>query len=264
MSFESKIMDQAVAYSVYLPSDYADSDRSYPVVYLLHGYTDDETAWVQFGEVNFAVDRGIASGEIPPMIIVMPDGGLTFYINDYKNEALWEDMFIKEFMPRIESEYRIRRKKEFRGIAGLSMGGYGSAILAMRYPELFAASAPLSAAFYTDEELTAMEADQYEKRYGILYGEGLSGEERLTEHWQTYSVIRQAQTLPVDRLKSVRWRIDCGDDDFLYKGNATMHIILRDRGVPHEYRVRDGAHNWTYWRTGISDALKFIGQSFHR
>ncbi len=58
------------------------SSRRYPVVYLLHGYTDDESGWIQFGEINLAADRAIAEREIPPMIIVMPDGGVTFYIND--------------------------------------------------------------------------------------------------------------------------------------------------------------------------------------
>jgi len=62
----------------------------------------------------------------------------------------------------------------------------------------------------------------------------------------------------------VRYWIDCGDDDFLTKGNSLLHVALIDKGVPHEYRVRDGAHNWTYWRTGIVDALAFIGDSFRQ
>jgi S-formylglutathione hydrolase FrmB len=84
------------------------------------------------------------------------------------------------------------------------------------------------------------------------------------KRWDIQSIFLVIMICPIDQLKSVRWYIDCGDDDFLYKGNATMHIILRDRGIPHEYRVRDGGHNWLYWRTGITDALKFIGKSFHR
>ena len=58
--------------------------------------------------------------------------------------------------------------------------------------------------------------------------------------------------------------MDCGDDDFLYKGNAALHVVLRDRNIPHEFRMRDGAHSWIYWRTGIVDGLKFIGKGFHR
>jgi S-formylglutathione hydrolase FrmB len=264
LNMESKILGQKVAFSVYLPYDYETSRRSYPVVYLLHGYTDDETAWVQFGEVNVAADQAIAAGEMPAMIIVMPDGGVSFYINDYKQEVRWEDMFVREFIPYIESQYRIRQKKEFRGIAGLSMGGYGATVLAMRNPQLFAACTPFSSAYRTDEELVEMDQKYYESRYAGLYGRNLTGKQRLNEHWYKYSVLHMAKTLPVEQLSSVRWYIDCGDDDFLYKGNSMLHIILRDRGIIHEYRVRDGGHNWFYWRTGIKDALVFIGKSFHR
>jgi S-formylglutathione hydrolase FrmB len=264
LSMDSKILGKKVGYSVYLPFDYELSSRSYPVVYLLHGYTDDETAWVQFGEVNVAADKAIAAGEMPAMIIVMPDGGVSFYINDYQNQVRWEDMFIQEFIPDVEKRYRIRQKREFRGISGLSMGGYGATIMAMKYPDLFIACAPFSSAYWTDDEMVEMDNNRYESMYGWLYGQNLTGKKRLTDHWYKYSALHLAKTLPIDQLKSVRWYIDCGDDDFLYKGNATMHIILRDRGIPHEYRVRDGGHNWLYWRTGITDALKFIGKSFHR
>jgi S-formylglutathione hydrolase FrmB len=263
LEMDSKILKKDVNYSIYLPFDYESSSRSYPVVYLLHGYTDDETAWVQFGEVNVSASKAIAAGEMPAMIIVMPDGGTSFYINNYNSQVRWEDMFIQEFIPYIESRYRIRQKREFRGISGLSMGGYGATLLAMRHPELFVACAPFSSAYRTDEEMIEMDAKNYEARYGNVFG-NLTGKKRLTGHWYKNSALHLAKTLPVEQLKSVRWYIDCGDDDFLYKGNSTMHIILRDRGIPHEYRVRDGGHNWTYWRTGIKDALVFIGRSFRR
>lgn len=263
LKMSSKVMGKDIAYSVYLPPDYETSRRSYPVVYLLHGYTDDETAWVQFGEVNQTVDEGIANGTIPPMIIVMPDGGVTFFIDDYKGRAKFETMLLEELMPSVESQYRIRQKKDFRGISGLSMGGYGATILAMRHPDLFAACAAFSSAYRTDEEMANM-GDRYDDVLGKLYGENLEGEARLTEHWHQYSPLYQAKTMDTEQLKSVRWYIDCGDEDFLYEGNSIMHIILRKRDIPHEYRVRDGTHNWSYWRTGIKEGLKFIGESFHR
>ncbi|MFW5762133.1 MAG: alpha/beta hydrolase [Cyclobacteriaceae bacterium] len=264
LSIESKILGTTVNYSIYLPPDYATSTRSYPVVYLLHGYTDNETAWVQFGEVNAAADRGIENGDVAPAIIVMPDGGVTFYINDYAGKVRWEDMFIEEFIPDIESKYRIRSKKEFRGISGLSMGGYGSTILAMRHPDMFAACAAFSSAYRSEEEVLEMSQQNYNRMYANLFGPDLTGEDRLTDHWKSYNTLHQAENMPVEELNKVRWYIDCGDDDFLYKGNSMMHIILKEREVNHEYRVRDGAHNWEYWRTGIYAGLKFISQSFHR
>ncbi len=262
-SMNSKILKENVNFSIYLPSDYETSERSYPVVYLLHGYTDDETAWVQYGEVNRILDKDIASGKIPPMIVVMPDAGVTWYINDHDGKVRYEDMFVKEFLPYIESTYRIRTEKRYRGIAGLSMGGYGAFMFALNYPDLFAASAPLSAAIYTDEEVISYTQERWDRTEAVMYGKGLKGKDRLTKHWIDNNPLRMLEKLDVEKLKSVRYYFDCGDDDFLYRGNAATHVLLRNMGVPHEFRMRDGHHNWAYWRSGISDALAFIGQSFH-
>eukprot|EP01136_Pigoraptor_vietnamica_P033216 Opistho-1_new@95855 len=99
---KSAIMGKDVHYTVYLPADYETSSRNYPVVYLLHGYTDDNTGWLQFGEINRYADKAIAEGVIPPMIIVMPDADSTWYINSYDGKEKYEDFFVKEFMPSIE------------------------------------------------------------------------------------------------------------------------------------------------------------------
>lgn len=264
LQMESALLGEEVDYAIYLPPGYDDSDRYYPVVYLLHGYTDEEWAWIQFGEVQLAADRAIAGRKIPPMIIVMPDGGVTWYINDHNNEHPFEDMFVEEFIPFIEKTYRIRSEKEFRGISGLSMGGYGALMYSMRYYRLFAACAAFSAGVMTDEEIRNMPQQQYDRMFGPLFGTGLPGDARLTDHYQEHSPLHLAETMPADSLQQVRFYLDCGDDDFLYRGNSALHVALRNREIPHEYRVRDGSHNWGYWRTGIGDALEFIGRSFHR
>ena len=263
LKLNSKIMGKDVKFGLYLPPDYYTSNRRYPVVYLLHGYSDDETGWMQFGEAPVITDQLINKGEIAPVIIVMPDAGVTWYINDYLGKTRYEDMFIKELIPMIDSTYRTRAKKEFRAITGLSMGGYGTCILAMHNPELFVAAAPMSAAFIPDEDLTAMPEGQYNSTFGFLYGPA-KGSERLTANWKKNSTLEQAKTMPEDKLKSIKWYFDCGDDDFLYKGNAQMHTILMDRKIPHEYRMRDGGHTWTYWRTALPEVLKFFSVSFHR
>jgi enterochelin esterase-like enzyme len=154
--FESKLVDYPVEYSIYLPPDYETSERSYPVLYLLHGYTDDETGWIQFGEVNAIADKAIKSDDATSCIIVMPDGKVTLYCNHYNGKDPWEDMFIKEFIPFIEEEYRIRKKKEFRAIAGLSMGGNGALLLSMRNPDLFSSCVAMSAAVFTDDDVMTM------------------------------------------------------------------------------------------------------------
>ena len=260
----SKILSKDVAYTVYLPPDYTSSDRTYPVVYLLHGYTDDNTGWLQFGEINRYADKAIAEGTIPPMVIVMPNGDSSFYINSYDGKEKYEDFFIKEFMPSIEKAYRIKAEKKYRGVAGLSMGGYGSLIYALKYHDLFAVAAPLSAPVWNDDEIINMSEEQWRSTNGQLYGRGLKGRDRLTTAWYNNSILRLIETKSADDLRKVRYWIDCGDDDFLSIGNCLLHIALMNKKVPHEFRVRGGTHNWTYWRTGITDALQFIGQSFRQ
>ena len=264
LTMSSSILGKSVNYSVYLPYDYETSKRSYPVVYLLHGYTDNETAWVQFGQVHHVLDKKIALRELPEMIVVMPDAGVTWYINDFKNKVRYEDMFVEEFIPYIDKTYRTRATKEFRGITGLSMGGYGSLLYAMKHPNLFAASAPLSAAIYHKEEVIKHKAARWEKVESILYGKDLKGEDRITAHWKANNPFYLADSSDKRSLREVKYYFDCGDDDFLYKGNSLFHVKLRDMNIKHEFRIRDGKHNWQYWRTGIGDALVFIGNQFRR
>jgi enterochelin esterase-like enzyme len=264
LQFSSAILGRTVNYAVYLPPDYRISSRRYPVVYLLHGYTDSEYAWVQFGEVNLAADRAIAGREIPPLIIVMPDGGVTWYINDFQNNVRYEDMFVDEFVPHIDATYRTRPDKEFRGVAGQSMGGWGALMFAMRHPDKFAACAAFSPAVWTDEDLVSIEQKMFDQLFGKVFGPKLAGQDRLTAFFRKYHPLDLAKTLPEESLKKVRYYIDCGDGDFLFKGNAALHVVLSDRKIPHEFRVRGGEHDWTYWRTGIVEGLKFIAQSFRR
>lgn len=265
LKISSAVLGRDVAYAVHLPPDYGTSTRRYPVVYLLHGYTDNESGWIQFGEVGWAADRAVASGELPPMIIVMPDGGVAWYINDAAGKVRWEDMFVQELVPHIDSTYRTRASREFRGVAGLSMGGWGTLVHLFRHPDLFAAGAAFSAAVWTEESIAGQKQENWDKLFGPLFGAtGRKGRDRLTPHFRKHSPLELAKTLPEDTLKTVRLYIDCGDDDFLIGGNCALHLALTDRKIPHEFRVRDGGHTWSYWRTGIVDGLKFIGRSFHR
>ncbi|MEZ5106990.1 MAG: alpha/beta hydrolase family protein [Draconibacterium sp.] len=260
LEFESKIVNYTVKYSIYLPPDYYTSERSYPVVYLLHGYSDDETGWIQFGEANSIADKAINSGDATSCIIVMPDGKVAWYSNSYDGKDRWEDMFTDEFIPFIEKNYRIRSKKEFRAIAGLSMGGYGALTLSMRHPDLFSSCVAMSSGTFTDEEI--LNGDMYDRYFGHIYGPKPKNE--VSESWKAYNPIHLAETVDKEKLKSIRFYIDCGDDDFLYKGNSTLHIKMRDLQIPHEYRVRNGSHSWSYWRTGLYDGLMFISEKFHR
>jgi len=264
LSMQSEILSYSVHHCVYLPPGYDESTRRYPVVYLLHGYSDKEWGWVQFGEIQQAADRAIAERIIPPMIIVMPDGKVSFYCNDYKGKDRWEDMFIQEFIPYIEKNYRTRADKEFRGIAGLSMGGFGALMFAMRYPDTFAACAAFSSAAYEDETFIGRTAERKweETSYSKIFGPLENGD--LPTAFREHHSIDLVKSKAVEELKKVRYYIDCGDDDFLINGNMRLHKVMKQRDIPHEFRVRDGRHHWPYWRSGIVDGLKFIGEGFQR
>ena len=262
LTIQSKILNKEVRYTIYLPFDYITSSRFYPIVYLLHGYTDNDMGWLQFGEVNMIADEAIAKREIPPMIIVTPDAGVSWYINNFDNTVMWEDFFIKEFIPFIELKYRIRKEKRYRGIAGLSMGGYGTLNFAFKYPDLFSAAAPMSAAIYTNEQVANFSPERWNKVEGILFGNNLVGKKRLTKHFNENDPLYLIDSLDVNKLKTVRYYIDCGDDDHLTIGNSLLHIKMVKLKIPHEFRMRDGRHNWKYWRSGLVNALKFIGKSY--
>lgn len=258
----SKILGKNVNFSVYLPPNYQANDtRKYPVLYLLHGYSDNETAWVQFGNIDQTADIAIASGEITPMIIVMPDGDLDWYINDNTGKIRWMDMFIQEFIPFIDKEYRTRASSEFRAISGLSMGGYGALIHTIKNPSVFSTCAVLSAAVWTEKEIIEEKIDDYKNPW---WKKGSVGKAKLTTHWYLNSVLEQMSKSQIDSLKKNRWYLACGDKDFLTIGNAQLHILMTERKINHEYRVFAGEHNWQFWRTHIIDVLKFVTKSFDR
>jgi enterochelin esterase-like enzyme len=109
-----------------------------------------------------------------------------------------------------------------------------------------------------------MKDEYWENTFGQLYGHGLKFQTRLNQAWYNNSVVKMLQSKPAEEQKKLRYWIDYGDDDFLTKGNCLLHIALIKKKVPHELRVRGGTHNWTYWRTGITEDSKFIGEDFHQ
>jgi enterochelin esterase-like enzyme len=259
LSMNSDILKGERKYAIYLPPDYETSQRSYPVLYLLHGYGDDQSGWIQFGEVLRITDNSIKEGIATPMIIVMPNADLPYkgYVNRPDVAYNYEDFFIKEFIPYVESKYRIRSEKRYRAIAGLSMGGEGTFIYALHHPDMFSSACPLSAATgpYDSDSLN---------NYYIMRGMKNISQESAEEFYKKYNVLYLVKNMMDDQKKSVRWFIDCGDDDFLYEGNSLIHIVMRENNIPHEFRIRNGAHNWTYWRESLPEVLRFISDAFHQ
>lgn len=257
LTVTSDILDGERKYAVYLPPDYETSERSYPVLYLLHGSGDDQTGWVQFGEVLRIADAGIKEGSATPMVIVMPDAdtGKRGYFNQ-GDTWRYEDFFFEEFIPAIEKKYRIKGEKRFRAVAGLSMGGGGSFMYALHHPELFSSACPLSAYI---GPLTMDDFKERLKESDIKYSQA-----EMKDYFKGHNVLELLETVPPEDVKSVRWYIDCGDDDFLFEGNSLVHIAMTKKEIPHEYRVRDGGHSWTYWRQSLPKVLSFVSDAFHQ
>ncbi len=209
LSHTSKILKVERNYAIYLPPDYETSQRSYPVLYLLHGSGDDQTGWVQFGEVLHISDKAIKEGKATPMIIVMPDAKTTRlgYFNSIKGDWKYEDYFFKELMPYVEKTYRIKSEKRYRAIAGLSMGGGGSFMYALHHPELFSSACPLSA--YIGPK-TAEEILNGQSRY---IDKNINQQEALA-YFKQHNVLQLIESVSKEQIEAVRWYIDCGDDDF--------------------------------------------------
>ncbi len=259
LSLPSKILKADRKFAIYLPPDYETSQRSYPVLYLLHGAGDDQTGWVQFGEVLNITDQAIREGKATPMIIVMPDAntGQRGYFNDVKGEWRYEDFFFQELMPYVEKKFRIKNDRRYRAVAGLSMGGGGTFMYALHHPELFSSACPLSAYI---GPLSLQEATARIKKDNPDVADSA-----IQNYYNNHNALSLLEKLNTpEQKKAIRWYIDCGDDDFLYEGNSLVHIAMRKKEIPHEFRVRDGAHNWTYWRTALPTVLEFVSQGFHQ
>jgi enterochelin esterase-like enzyme len=161
--------------------------------------------------------------------------------------------FFQELIPFIEKSYRVKADKRNRAVAGLSMGGGGTYLYALNHPDMFSSACPLSASTYT----TSFE------EYKMRFKDANMPDSLILKNFNERTILGKISTMPDKQKNEVRWYIDCGDDDFLYEGNSMVHIIMRQKNIPHEYRVRDGGHTWTYWREALPKVLEFVSQSFH-
>lgn len=258
LTLPSKILNMERKYAIYLPANYETSQRNYPVLYLLHGGGDDQTGWVQFGEVQHITDKAIAEGVSTEMIIVMPDAdtGTRGYFNSVRGNWNYEDFFFKEFMPYIEKTYRIKAKKQYRAVAGLSMGGGGTFMYALHHPELFSSACPLSAS------VGPIDLKDAETRLKRSLPDATEAE--VKKMYETQNALFLVNNMPDADKKAVKWYIDCGDDDFLFEMNSLMHIAMRKKEIPHEFRIRNGGHSWPYWRSALPTVLGFVSDTFHQ
>lgn len=244
-AFHSKALNADMQYNIYLPQGYEEKGPL-PFFLLLHGYTGDHTNWAQQGNIKQTMDDFIASGESVPMIIVMPDASNSWYVDsDAENSyGPYETAIIRDLIKHIEKNYPVIKEDRSRFIAGLSMGGYGALHLAFKYPHLFKAAAPLSAAF-----MPAL-PDNFK------YIENTFGDPVDTEKYRRENPFHLATQ---DSTRQMPVFITCGDDDLgLFHYSIDMYDTLRKKGYPAELRITDGPHRWVVWKRDIKDVILYF------
>lgn len=257
-SIHSDILNAYRQYTVYLPVSYdTETTRTYPVLYLLHGMGGVNTSWFNDQRCKDVMDQLVASGEAEQMIIVSPNAGgmVNKDWNGYFNMPGWayEDFFYKEFLPHIEKTYRVRADKEHRAIAGLSMGGGGATNYAQRHPEMFCAAYAMSALM----NIPAGSENPTPDKNDMI---SLLTKSVIDNSCVKY--VQEADDARKDQLRSVKWFVDCGDDDFLLDRNIEFVQAMRKAFVPVEFRVRDGGHTNEYWHSALYTCLPFVSRCF--
>ena len=260
----SRILGQDVRFSVCLPEDYHSGIRRYPVTYLLHGLGDDSSAWLEYGMISHYADEAVRSGDAAPMIFVMPDGYRTYYVNDYKGTFRYQDMFVNELVPYIDSLFRTLPDRQHRALMGYSMGGFGALILHLLHPDVFGTAVPLSISVRTDEQYKTEDPAGWNDQWGRLFGEpGLTGDARITPYYRQNSPFHVLRSMPDSDIRKLNIYIDNGDkEQTLCRSNEELHMLMHELGIPHEFRVRDGGHSFAYWRSALPDAMRFISDAF--
>jgi S-formylglutathione hydrolase FrmB len=231
-----------VGFNIILPRDYAAGTKRYPVLYLLHGYTDHYPAWVSYsGITQYA--RGYDE------IIVMPEGDNGFYTNSYADKNLaWEDFIILDLIPYVDSHYRTAASREGRAIAGLSMGGYGAMKIGLKYPQMFAAAASLSGALAAARwKRRPIEDPAIQKLIESVYG---SPENPGRAAEDPFELIKKLK--PEERPQLY---ISTGSEDFLLEENREFVRLLAELKVPYQYREFPGKHEWSVWDREVQVVL---------
>jgi len=258
LAMRSRVLNGPVPYCALLPPAYdADKTRRFPVLYYLHGLGDNEQMFLRSGGWSMIQDLW-ERRELGDFIIVTPAAGASFYLNSRDGQYRYEDFFLQEFLPFIEGRYRVRAGRASRGIAGISMGGYGALRLAFRRPDLFGSVAVHSAAIVA--ELPAVDAGASARGPLRLFAD-VFGSPVDRAFWDRNNPLVLARTAALGGLKIY---FDCGSqDDYGFDSGAqALHNLLLSRKVPHEYHLYPGGHSWLYFAEHLPASLEFESQAF--
>ena len=210
----------------------------FPVWYLLHGLSDNHTAWTR----RTNLERYLGS---LPLIVVMPDGGRGFYTDSATEPAgAFETFIVRDLVGLVDRTFRTRANREGRVISGLSMGGFGAIKLALKHPEMFCAAASHSGALWRPSDLEHYEGSELHRVFG---NHPVGGPD---------DIFALAERLPAGQMPGLR--IDCGTEDYLLSANRTFHAHLDRLGIAHDYAEFPGGHDWPYWDRHVQGAIAYF------
>lgn len=258
-SVPSKILRGSVPYCILLPPSYdSDKTRRYPILYFLHGMHENAEALLDSGGWDLIQDLW-NQHEIGEYLIVTPSADDTFYINSLNGREDYQSFFIREFIPYIEHRYRVRAERGQRGIGGVSMGGYGALRFALLYPQLFVAVTAHSPALINQPEvqITSGVADEITQFVGTAFGSPFD-----RAYWTRESPFAIVKTHP--RPAGLKIYFDCGlQDSFGFeRGTQKFHELLDSRGIPNEFHLYPGSHDWAYFAQHLPASLEFQSRAF--
>jgi putative tributyrin esterase len=236
LHFHGDAIQKASSMNVILPHN-PEFKGPFPVLYLLHGLSDDHTIWCR----RTSIERYVRE---LPLMVVMPDGGRGFYTDAIEGMA-YEKHIMVDVMGFVERMFNVRTDRLGRAIGGLSMGGYGSMKLALKYPDVFG-SVVAHSGVYDMAHLIGPNSHSPVEFRRIFGPDAAGGPDDV------YALAAR-----IDRSQIPAIRFDCGVEDGLIAHNRALHAHLERLGIPHEYAEYPGAHTWDYWDEHIQEAIAF-------
>lgn len=242
----SASMNKPVKNVVILPDNYTNKQKDkFPVLYLLHGATDNYSGWI----TKVPVLKELADKH--HMIVVCPDGGYTswYFDSPIDNKMKYETYISKELITAIDKKYNTIPSKKGRAITGLSMGGHGALFLSFKHQDIWGAAGSMSG---------GVDIRPFPNGWDLSKRLGKYAEHK--EQWENNTVINLIHLLD-GNLKLI---IDCGYGDFFFDSNQRLHKKLLERNIPHDYIERPGTHNWEYWTNSIKYQMVFFKDYFKK
>ena len=251
ISVMSQAMGRPIKNVVVVPEQYHDAAQQgqrFPVLYLLHGATGCYSDWARKTNLDALANQY-------DIIIVCPDGQDSWYFDSPVDSTMQFETYVsQELVAHIDKNYRTISHRYMRAITGLSMGGHGSLLLAWRHPDVFWSCGSMSG---------CMDITQYADKWHIKDRLGAYSDNQ--QRWKENSVYYHVDQLKASNLKPAQnIIIDDGLNDIFIKNNISLHDLLVEKGIDHDFIVRPGAHSWDYWVNALDYHLLFFSKAFAR